>query len=180
MSSGTKAKLEAYFVKRLPLHEVWTSAESVAAKYDAWYQAQVKGVSRAIAANVKSDNVPMSVSAKVLNTFMHQLTKYEEARLLVPRLHLPLDARVFGALRRIESTALDTVRRWFGKSPYSLPYDAHIEIQRALLVLVDELNRRQGIERLIGSRIQLNWLWLGGNLTMPSTGRRGSRGGAAR
>src|SRR3989338_9449687 len=103
VSSGTKAKLEAYFVKRLPLHEVWTSAESVAEKYDAWHQAQVKGISRAIAANVQSDNFPMSVAAKFLNTFMHQLTKYEEARILVPRLHLPLDVRVFSALRRIES-----------------------------------------------------------------------------
>ena len=102
----------------------------------------------------------MSVAAKFLNTYMHQLTKYREAYPLVPVLHLPLDARVMDSLRRLRFSALDAVRDVLGCSPYALPYKTHLKVQRALTKLIVELNARRGAEFQMQSRIELNWLWL--------------------
>lgn len=144
VGKGTKADLEEYFVSRFPIEEVWCSADTVANNYETWHHAQTKRAARAIVKNVRSNNVPMSVAAKFLNTFMDQLTKYEEARPLVPVLHLPLDTRVFAKLRRFESPALAAVRKFFNGSPYALPYGAHLKVQQALRAFIDELNARPG------------------------------------
>lgn len=160
VSGGTKAKLEEYFVHRLPLKELWLSCASVAASYETWHQARVGELALEIGQHVRSNNVPMSVAAKFLNTFMYQLTKYEEVRPLVNSLHLPLDARVFRELSRIKSRALDPVAPLFCRSPYALPYESHLQVQNALLAFVEELNTRPGAEFAFSSRIQLNWLWL--------------------
>ena len=157
---GTKATLEEYFATKFPLLEVWASAPQVAGAYENWHQSKTTEISTAIETHVSNHNNPMAVAAKFLNTFMHQLMKYEACRALWPALHLPLDARVFAALARLQSPSLSGVQPLFSQSPYSLPYVAHLDIQRALSNLLQELNVRPRAEFKFGSRIELNLLWV--------------------
>lgn len=160
VSKGTKAMLEKHLVERFPIGEVWSSARNIAPRYEAWHRIRVEEIAGAIGQNVAPHNVPMSVAAKFLNTFMHQLIKYEEARPLLSALHLPLDARVFAKLIRVKSLALCQVSNLFRLSPYSLKYEAHLQIQQAFFGFIAELNTRQDVEFVIRSRIELNWLWI--------------------
>jgi hypothetical protein len=157
---GTKATLEEYFATKFPLREVWLSASQVADRYEEWHQTRTAEIAKAIETHVSKRNNPMAVAAKFLNTFMHQLMKYEPCRALWPALHLPLDARVFAALAQLQSPSLSGVQPLFSQSPYSLPYVAHLDIQRALGDFLQELNARPRAEFKIGSRIELNWLWI--------------------
>lgn len=160
VAKGTKAELEKYFALSFPIHQVWSSAASLASTYEIWHQDRTNEIATAIQNYVSSHNTPEGVAAKFLNTFMHQLMKYEPCRPLLPALHLPLDARVFAVLSRLKSPALKTVRAQFFASPYSLPYSEHQKIQKALLVFIEELNLRPDAEFTVNSRIELNWLWL--------------------
>jgi len=158
----TKKSLEEYFCTEFPLADLLNSAENIARQYDDWHYDRVNELSAVLTSQgkVANPNLSMPVAAKFINTFMHQLMKYEKARPIFSVLHLPLDARVFGKLRSIRSPALANVRQYFRKSPYSLDYTAHCEIQEALCSFIAELNARQGMEFHIESRIELNWLWL--------------------
>ena len=160
VAERTKARLEEHFVEKFPLADIWSSPNSVTGDFEDWHAAQVTACARAIKGQVRSGNNPESVAAKFINTFLHQLTKYEEARSLVRFLHLPLDARVFGKLRSLKSQPLAGVKHHFKTSPYALDYSAHRDIQKALLDLLPELNERPHAEFKFKSRIQLNWLWL--------------------
>ncbi len=160
VAKGAKAELEKYFISKFPMREVWLSASKVAKSYDSWHDARTKEVAAAIQNHVSAHNNSESVAAKFLNTFMHQLMKYEACRPLLPVLHLPLDARVFSALLRLKSPTLNQVRQKLTYSPYALPYVEHKEIQNALASFMQELNRRQNAEFTVQSRIELNWLWL--------------------
>lgn len=160
VTGGTKALLETYFEKHFPIAVVWDAASTIALDFDAWHTERVSEIANHIGANVSNHNVRESVASKFLNTFMHQLMKYEEARPLFSCLHLPLDARVFNQLRRISSPSLTSVSEEFKCSPYSLPYTKHGEIQTALLEFIAELNNRPDVGFQLTSRIELNWLWL--------------------
>lgn len=160
VKQGTKSIVENYFAEAFPMGEVWSSAHDIAGRYDDWHRERLAEIEEAIAKQVWAGNQPMSVAAKFLNTFMHQLMKYEPARPLFVALHLPLDSRVFAALRRERLPALSHIRNQLSESPYALRYDAHEQIQDVLTRFIDELNRRPGAEFAIRSRIELNWLWL--------------------
>jgi hypothetical protein len=156
----TKKALENYFCKNFPMEEVWGSAKNnLADTYDKWHRKRVEEISDAIGPYVSSHNQPLSVSAKFLNTFMHQLMKYEPTRPLFSKLHLPLDSRVFSKFRIIQSSALKRLT-FFNQSPYAISYDLHGQIQKTLWEFIDELNARPDAEFSISSRIELNWLWL--------------------
>lgn len=157
---GTKAILENYFATKFPLLEVWNSASQVLGAYDDWHQSRTAEISTAIEKQVPEYNNPMAVGTKFLNTFMYQLMKYERYRALWPALHLPLDARVFAALARLQYSSLSDVQPLFSQSPYSLPYVAHLDIQRTLQNLLQELNNRPRAEVQFNSRIELNLLWV--------------------
>lgn len=156
---GTKRAVEVYFIEQFPLAEVWSSATSIKGAYEAWHRKRVSEIASAIESHVPKYNQPESVGAKFLNTFMHQLMKYERCRALWTCLHLPLDRRVFVALQDVESPALDGVRALLDGSPYAMPYEGHLRLQGALLGFIDELNRRPDAEFRVSSRIELNWLW---------------------
>lgn len=160
VSQGTKAPLELYFRDNFPIADVWTSALSIAQRYDSWHSDRVYEIAEHIGENISAHNVCPSVAAKFLNTFMHQLMKYENPRPLFTHLHLPLDARVFSKLRLIGSPSLVPLRDIFSRSPYSLPYSDHALVQGALWQFISELNTRPGVGFRITSRIELNWLWL--------------------
>lgn len=157
---GTKAALEDFFALRFPLRDVWLSSSQVADRYEDWHYTRTEEIAKALEGSISKRTNPMAVAAKFLNTYMHQLMKYEPCRSLWPKLHLPLDARVFAALARLRSPSLSAVESLFAGSPYLLPYVAHLDIQRALWNLVQELNARPRAEFKIGSRIELNWLWI--------------------
>lgn len=140
--------------------DAWHFGRERAGRYEDWHLERVKEMARVIKIQGPGGNQPMSVAAKFLNTFMHQLMKYEPARPLFVAFHLPLDSRVFAALRRERSPALADIRDHLSKSLYALEYDAHKQIQDALTRFIDELNRRPGAEFAIRSRIELNLLWL--------------------
>lgn len=160
VSKGTKATLERFFRDEFPMNDVWGKAATIAADYDGWHRDLVNGIATCIEPHVSAHNVGQSVAAKFLNTFMHQLMKYESARPLFNCLHLPLDARVFSKLRRIRSPSLMPLRNTFAGSPYSLPYERHEIVQDALWPFLDDLNSRRGAGFQLTSRIDLNWLWL--------------------
>lgn len=160
VSGGTKSALEAYFRDTFPIGDVWVAAATIAHNYDAWHSARVDEIAKRIEPNVSVHNIQASVAAKFLNTFMHQLMKYENARPLFTNLHLPLDARVFDKLLRIRSPSLNPLRDTFSRSPYSLPYSQHATVQAALWQFIAELNARPGADFQLTSRIELNWLWL--------------------
>lgn len=160
VAKGTKAELEKYFISKFPMQEVWSSATTVAANYDAWHESKTEEIASAIQSRVSTHNNSQSVAAKFLNTFMHQLMKYEPCRPLLPVLHLPLDARVFSALSRLKPPALKLVHSKLTSSPYALPYVDHKAIQLALSSFMQELNTRPKAEFTVNSRIELNWLWL--------------------
>ena len=160
VTKGTKAELEKYFATDFPMSQVRSSAPALAKIYDTWHKDRTNEIAAAIRGHVSSHNKPAAVAAKFLNTFMHQLMKYELCRPLLPALHLPLDARVFSAMSRIESAALDSVRAYFDSSPYTLDYAKHSAIQKALLEFMKELNLRPQAEFKVNYRIELNWLWI--------------------
>lgn len=160
VAKGTKAELEKYFTSTFPMQEVWSSASTVAMSYDSWHAARTEEVAKVIQNHVSAHNNSKGVAAKFLNTFMHQLMKYEACRPLFPVLHLPLDRRVFEALLRLSSPTLNQVQEKLSCSPYALPYDEHMNIQKALTSFIEELNERQNLEFTLKSRIDLNWLWL--------------------
>src|SRR5438477_6630612 len=88
--AGTKAALEHYYAERFPMSEVWSCAEQLASSYDAWHQERTAEMAKTIQSRVPDYNVPQAVAAKFLNTFMHQLMKYQSCRTLWESLHLPL------------------------------------------------------------------------------------------
>jgi hypothetical protein len=160
VAGGTKAALEGYFRDAFPIAAVWDTAPTLALSYDVWHNDRVNEIAAHIGPRVSAHNVQASVAAKFLNTFMHQLMKYQEARPLFNCLHLPLDARVFSKLLRIHSPSLTPLRTTFERSPYSLPYQGHATVQASLWRFVTELNARPSVGFQLTSRIELNWLWL--------------------
>jgi hypothetical protein len=159
---GTKAKLEEYFAKTksFPLRQVWLSASRLTATYENWHRARTAEIANALGQKVSKHNNRKAVAAKFLNTFMHQLMKYEPCRPLWPALHLPLDGRVFAALTQLKSPSLSAVQPLLSRSAYSLSYTEYLEVQRALWNLMRELNARRRAEFKLRSRIELNCLWI--------------------
>ena len=75
--------------------------------------------------------------------------------------HLPLDARVFSAFRRLEYPAAGRVLEILGdKSAYAITFQDYENIQSLLWDLIADLNARPAAEVQIESRIELNLLWL--------------------
>jgi hypothetical protein len=156
----TKRTLEKYFAHQFPFRHVWLSAASLTCTYDAWHRARTAEIVDAVGDKIVAGDARMAVAAKFLNTFMHQLMKYEPCRPLFNVLHLPLDSRVFAALKKHRSPSLSSMQPFFRRSAYSLSYDEYIAVQGALWELVRELNTGSRGEFKLHSRIELNWLWL--------------------
>ena len=157
---GTKHALEEYFVTKFPLASIWQGGELGLDNFDLWHKKRTLEIARAIDGFVQSGNRPQAVSAKFLNTFMHQLMKYEACRPLLRSLHLPLDSRVFHKLRSLHCQSLAGVKGLLSDRPYVLTYLKYMKVQAALLALMEELNSRPETEFKFYSRIELNWLWI--------------------
>jgi hypothetical protein len=160
VAKHTKKLVETHLLARFPISDVWNSKSSAFTDFETWHAERINAMAPAIEHKVLSGNEPKAVAAKFINTFLHQLTKYEAARPLLPHLHLPLDRRVFDKLRTLKSPALSSFKQELKGSPYSLAYAQHLGIQAALLKLLNELNDRNGATYRFSARIELNWLWL--------------------
>ena len=164
-----KDVIEEYFKNDFPLVKIWDNPKEVA-DFDKWHKERVQEFSDKIKLQnclhdeYKGDEV--AVAAKLLNTFLHQLMKYEECHYLWANLHLPLDSIVLKKLREISK--LPEYEKYFSnvedvidKKPYSIKYDQYIKIQKALKELVEHINRQARGEYKLKSRIELNaLLWV--------------------
>jgi len=167
--AGTKKAVEEYFVHRFPIEEIWDGAPQVAQRFDGWHRKWVRELGRHMVSRgliKKRKDRGEAVAAKFLNTYLHQLMKYQPCRPLWNQLHLPLDSRILEALWRLrqdtQSRALEQVEeilRSLRKRPYSATYSQYLRVQRALLNLLAELNGRPRNEVKLKSRIELNLLW---------------------
>jgi hypothetical protein len=160
VSKGAKAELERYFVEKFPIAQVWNCPADIVQGFDGWHKHQAEAIADSIKSSVAADRCAVAVSTKFLNTFMHQLMKYERCRPLWNSLHLPLDRRVFKALAQMQPASLSDVYHLFSRSPYNLSYKDYSDIQTALWDYMAELKQRPGTGLHLTSRIELNWLWI--------------------
>ena len=160
VAAGTKQSLSEYFESQLFIDSLCSNIGASAQKFERWHRRQVRQIAIHICDKVRTQNKKESVAAKFLNTFMYQLMKYDYFRPLWPKLHLPLDRRIFDALRRIESPSLQAIREQLKSSPYRMDYERHLAIQQVLLNFIKEINERPRMQFKIISRIELNLLWV--------------------
>jgi hypothetical protein len=165
VKAGTKEKVESYFVKNFPLAHVYDDAARIALIYDSWHESCAAELGRFLEEQDCLGRPSISgfaVGAKLLDTFMHQLTKYPWAQPLWPQLHLPLDARVFWAFGKLEE--YESIRKISkcisDRSAYALSQQDYRYIEATLWEFVTELNARPGAEVQVQSRIELNYLWV--------------------
>lgn len=168
---GTKKELEKYFEEKLPIKELWDKKFKTQRAYDVWHKCQTKNISKTVVRTKCGDkkNNPDAVSAKFLNTFMHQSMKYKEFRYLYKYLHLPLDGQVFKNLARelkeIENLQslkeLRDLAQEYENQAYTLNYDKYKKIQEKLNCLQKYLNKvlkNEGVK--LESRVELSCiLW---------------------
>jgi hypothetical protein len=168
VKAGTKKAVEKHFVRDFPIEEIWDKAGQISRRFDRWHQKRVHELGGRIRRRglvKKKSDLGEALAAKFLNTYMHQLMKYEHCRLLWDELHLPLDKRILVALGRLQrgmkSSALKRIATILRKPPYSLTYREYIDVQHALADFINELNGRTRCQIKLRSRIELNLLWAG-------------------
>jgi len=166
VKAGTKVKLEKHFSTDFPIMEIRDKASEIAKIYDKWHDQQTQNIGLLLKQEGclgNKSNDEYAIGAKFLNTFMHQLMKYEWAHPLWQKLQLPLDARVFKSFRHIGRTSLAIRKineRIKKKTAYSISREDYKFIQENLWEYIKELNNRPRSEFKITSRIELNYLWL--------------------
>ena len=146
----TKKAVEEYFANEFQIEDLWDKKKRQK-NYDQWHKCQTKNISKTVVRTKCGDkkNNPDAVSAKFLNTFMHQLMKYKEFRYLYKYLHLPLDGQVFKNLARelkeIENPQLlkelRDLAQEYKNQAYTLNYDKYKKIQEKLNCLQKYLNK---------------------------------------
>jgi len=166
--AGTKAALSEYFEENFPIEELWD--QKLLKDFDSWHQNRVEEISKTVTEKYMGNkkNNPDAISAKFLNTFMHQLMKYEKFRYLYEKLHLPLDRKVFEALSRNlcgkVPGSLQILARKYVTQAYSIDYDQYRKIQKELESLWKSYNENEPLSKecKLKARIELNCvLWIG-------------------
>ncbi|GAI77068.1 unnamed protein product, partial [marine sediment metagenome] len=167
---GTKKAVEEYFANEFQIEDLWDKKKRQK-NYDQWHKCQVKKLSEKVVQKKKGnrENKDDAISAKLLDTFMHQLMKYKEFRYLYKYLHLPLDGQVFKNLARelkeIENPQslkeLQDLAQEYENQAYTLNYAKYKKIQEKLNCLQKYLNKVLKSERVkLESRVELNCiLW---------------------
>ena len=161
---GTKQKIEKYFTSQFPMEQIWDDAAAVASIYDQWHEERTGEIARVVS-RCKGDpsNNSKAIAAKFLNTFMHQLMKFQKCRPLFKFLHLPLDRRVFNALRsqKLSFSGKRDILPIVRKAPYTISYSEYLQVQNALWSVVKAINRQSNQTIDLTSRIELNsWMWV--------------------
>ncbi|MFH1371227.1 MAG: hypothetical protein ABII09_08090 [Planctomycetota bacterium] len=155
VEEGTKVKLEEYFVSNFPIEELWDGKSIAYTDYEKWHEKQTKMISENVVRDMlKEKEEPYhkdAVSAKFLNTFMHQLMKREKFRGLYKHLHLTLDNGVLKkecVRQRLESNITNA---------YKMNYETYKSIQEGLRDVLKDYNKKlEGTGIKLRSRIDLN------------------------
>ncbi|MFC1937121.1 hypothetical protein ACFLWY_01015 [Chloroflexota bacterium] len=162
LKAGAKEKTEEFFKNHL--EDWWDCVDSVADQFDVWHEKQARELGRHLEeySLLGGEIVGEIVGAKLINTFMHQLMKYEQFRPLWRKLHLPLDRNMLKSLSSLSNQyqSLDDVKSILDKykvCPYRMPYEEYTRIQKTLCKLLDDINKTPPIK--LTSRIELNLLW---------------------
>ena len=160
LRKGAKQTTMRYFAHEFQLIDLWRSPAQVAHSYDKWHRQQSRRLALRLEPKLVKKNfyTAQAAAAKLINTFHHQLMKYERFRPLYRFLHLPLDQIVFRELRRWakheQSQALKPILPLLRRNPYTLTYREYMRIQTALAELLPELRRDNRLP--ITSRVDLN------------------------
>jgi len=162
LRARAKSAIQGHFEERYPV-----MLRAQINNYDRWHRNRVVCISRVIEeGNYKQDNndTYFALSAKLLNTFMHQLIKYDRFRYLYKSLHLPLDRTVFHCLCKVENdhNELRHLRELIEPlAMYAYRFDAetYTQIQEELWQVVNHFNTNVLPKNCqIYSRIDLNCL----------------------
>ncbi len=171
VKAGMKEELGKYFTSKFPMEQIWDDAAKVVLTYDQWHNDRVNEIAKVVSRYKRSSfrEIPRNynskvIAAKFLNTFMYQLMKFENCRPLFKYLHLPLDRRVFDALRstKLSFSGKEKIQAIIRKSPspYTIKYSGYKEFQNALWSVVKVINKQPGQTITLTSRIELNcFLW---------------------
>ena len=170
LCARTKDAVETYFSDRFISHlcKIWSTPSSMKKGYDNWHRQRVNNIGNFLkqgkhVRNSRRNNGPTNynpeaVACKLLNTFMHQLMKYDKCRYLWKDLHLVFDQGVFKNLHRLTNcyNSLKCIDYILQKNAYKITYKDYMTVQNQLWKFIEELNKRQGAEYQISSRIELN------------------------
>ena len=164
LKKGAKQATERFFRDRFPMRSLWDDPLGVADDYERWHRRICCDLADVLGTFMGAKhNKPETVAAKLLDTFMHQLMKTSRFRVLWPKLHLPLDSRVFAALRRRrvdfdgKAQIVEILREGW---PYSINRDQYDRIQESLQGLLAQMPSYPSDGLQWSSRIELNWLWI--------------------
>lgn len=166
LHANTKKSVEDYFSTIFVSHlkRVWTDEYTTSRlAYDDWYKQRAYELGKFLerGKHVKRNYRDTAVACKLLNTFMHQLMKYEKCRILWRDLHLVLDGRLFRKLLGLsgEYDSLRPVASILKDNPYKITYGSYSRLQSQLWAFIEQLNQRANAEYKLRSRIELNVLW---------------------
>ena len=160
----TKKLLEEFFVKNFGLKRL-RERPIKDENFDDWHWQRVECLADELDKKKRRGNPKnrlTAISAKLVNTFLHQLMKYEDFRYLWRSLHLPLDRRVFRKLSQ-KKCYLDnkaSLSQIISNSPYEIDKDEYHDVQESLWCLVERINQQDVWGRTLTSRIELNILWI--------------------
>ena len=161
LKKGAKSEILEYFANTFPKRLINIK------DYNRWHNNRVEELSKVVRRYKRNkEDKPFALSAKLVNTFMHQLMKYDRFRYLYNNLHLPLDKSVFGGICTIiprnDKTELHFLReRAMQHKQYSYRFeeDEYKKIQGELWKLVKHFNEKVLPKNCqICSRIDLNSL----------------------
>ncbi len=167
-----KDAIEDFFVSKFPIEILWGGDEKAKGDgYERWHKQQVESLSKVIKEFEKSNsnNTYFAISAKLLDTFMHQLMKYEKFRYLYKELHLPLDNQAFFNLavklneieEKPQMCGLRGLVNKYKNKAFTINSDDYYEIQKKLDGLEScfkETLKEEGV--MLKSRVDLNCiLW---------------------
>jgi hypothetical protein len=161
---NTKKALEKYFdesgfVKNLlELQKGGPKQE----QYDEWHTKRICEigdllVSKKLLCDAKTK---FGVGAKFVDTYMHQLMKFEMCRSFWKLLFLPIDRKVCRFLNKSKDVFSQRVQvivdKYKNESPYFITEEEYSEIQKSLWIIIDEINKNLNEKYTLTSRIELN------------------------
>jgi hypothetical protein len=170
LHASTKGAVEGYFATSFlsEIQNLWDKPAAISdqAAFDDWHRRQVYRLGDFLQQGnhikherdgMPTDYISMAIACKLLNTFMHQLMKYQGFRALWKYLHLVLDDVAFSRLSSLRYKSLSSVREILkNDNPYKIPYEKYALVQQQLLELVLEFNQQPNAQYRITSRIELN------------------------
>ena len=148
----TKEKVTNFFIEIFPIKGLWNH-KLQSRNYKNWHKRRISDLGTIINGHIKplpkkSPKTSFSIAAKLLDTFMYQLMKYERFRYLYKALYLPLDRGALSQLSRktikgVEvPKKLNSIATHYWDNPYSIPLKQYMNIQKELIELLIELLKR--------------------------------------